>query len=136
LGNVTSQLLINVYMNEFDQFLKRKLKAQHYIRYADDFLVLHQNKFYLVDLIPQISAYLESKLKLNLHKDKVFLKRFSSGVDFLGWIHFPYYRLLRTSTKRRMLKRLKDSPTKETLTSYLGLLKHGNTYKLAQKIKV
>lgn len=136
LGNVTSQLLINVYMNEFDQFIKRELKVKFYIRYADDFLILHQDKFYLVNLMPQISAYLESKLKLNLHKDKVFIKRFSSGVDFLGWVHFPYHRILRTSTRRRMLKRLQDFPTKETVTSYLGLLKHGNTYKLMQLLKI
>lgn len=134
LGNVTSQLLINVYMNEFDQFIKRNLKVKYYLRYADDFLILHQDKFYLVNLISQISVYLESKLKLNLHEDKVSIKRFSSGADFLGWVHFPYYRILRTSTKRRMLKRLKDFPTRETLASYLGLLKHGNTYKLITKL--
>lgn len=133
LGNVTSQLLINVYMNEFDQFLKRKLKVKSYIRYADDFLILHPDKSYLINLIPKISAYLELKLKLSLHKDKVFIKSFSSGVDFLGWVHFPYHRILRTSTRRRILKRLKDFTTMETLISYLGLLKHGDTYKLIIK---
>lgn len=134
LGNVTSQLLINVYMNEFDQFLKRNLKVRFCIRYADDFLVLHRNKAYLENLIPQISEFLETNLKLSLHKDKVYIKAFSSGVDFLGWIHFPQHRVLRSATKRRMFRRLKQKHTKEVIASYLGLLKHGNTHKLVKKV--
>lgn len=135
LGNVTSQLFINVYMNEFDQFLKRKLKARYNIRYADDFLILDTAKLYLEDLIPKISEYLEKELKLSLHPDKVYIKSFSSGVDFLGWVHFPYHRVLRTSTKRRMFRKLKQKYIKEMITSYFGLLKHGNTYNLTQKLK-
>jgi len=121
-------------MNEFDQFVKRELKVKYYIRYCDDFLVLHQDKSYLENLIPQVSDFLGSELKLSLHSDKVFIKRLSSGVDFLGWVHFHHHRVLRTSTKKRMLKKLKENQTQETLNSYLGLLKHGNTYKLVKRI--
>lgn len=135
LGNVTSQLLVNVYMNEFDGFLKRKLKVKYCIRYADDFVIVNTNKLYLDYLVPKISEYLEIKLKLSLHKDKVFIRRFSSGIDFLGWVHFPHYRVLRISTKRRMFRRLQQKQTKEVTASYLGLLKHGNTHKLTQKLK-
>lgn len=135
LGNVTSQLLINVYMDEFDQFVKRKLKVKYFVRYADDFIILSGNKAYLINLIPQISGYLESELKLSLHQDKVYIKTLAVGVDFLGWVHFPYHRVLRTSTKRRMLKRLKINHSKETIAAYKGLLKHGNTYKLLLRIK-
>ena len=135
LGNVTSQLLINVYMNEFDQFMKRELKVRYYIRYCDDFIILHQDKSYLGALLPQISEFLGSELKLSLHSDKVFVKKLSSGIDFLGWVHFNHHQILRTATKRRMFRKLKENNTKETLTSYLGLLKHGNTYKLTRKIK-
>ncbi|MEK7186912.1 MAG: reverse transcriptase/maturase family protein [Patescibacteria group bacterium] len=134
LGNLTSQLLVNIYMNEFDQFIKHKLKVKHYIRYTDDFVIFHQNKLHLQSLIPQIQEYLETNLKLTLHPNKVFLKTLSSGIDFLGWVHFPNHRVLRTSTKRRMMKNLKDNSSKETKTSYLGLLRHGNTYKLKIKI--
>ena len=134
LGNVTSQLLINVYMNEFDQFVKRNLKVKYYIRYADDFVILNTNKSYLNNLIPKLSAYLETELKLSLHPDKVYVKKLSSGIDFLGWVHFPHHRVLRTSTKRRIFRRLNQNHTKETAVSYLGLLKHGNTYKLAKII--
>lgn len=134
LGNVTSQLLVNVYMNEFDQFVKRNLKIKYYLRYADDFVILSRTKSYLFHLIPQISKYLEDKLKLSLHQNKVCIKTFASGIDFLGWVNFPYHRVLRTSTKRRMFRRLKKSYSKESVASYLGLLKHGNTYKLVKRI--
>jgi len=136
LGNVTSQLLINIYMNEFDQFLKRNLKIRYYIRYADDFLILDTNKSYFSSLIPKIAEYLGNELKLSLHPDKVYIKAFSSGVDFLGWVHFPHHRTLRSTAKRRMFRKLKQKYTNETLASYLGMLKHGNTYKLIKRINV
>ena len=135
LGNLSSQLLVNVYMNKFDQFMKRKLKIQHYVRYADDFIILHERKDFLVDLLPKISQFLETELQLSLHPKKVFIKTISSGVDFLGWVHFSHHRVLRTSTKRRMIKKVKQSQSKETLASYLGILTHGNAYDLAQRVK-
>ncbi|MEK7175963.1 MAG: hypothetical protein AAB695_01140, partial [Patescibacteria group bacterium] len=63
-----------------------------------------------------------------------FIKSLSSGVDFLGWVHFPHHRVLRTATKRRMLKRLTTNNSQQTTNSYLGMLKHGNTYKLKQML--
>ena len=134
LGNLTSQLLVNIYMNEFDQFVKHKLKAKYYIRYADDFVILSHDKNLLLDNIRYIVCYLNEKLKLSLHPDKVFIKSLSSGVDFLGWVHFPHHRVLRTATKRRMLKRLTTNNSQQTTNSYLGMLKHGNTYKLKQML--
>ncbi len=136
LGNLTSQLLVNIYMNEFDQFVKRELKVRYYIRYADDFVVLSQDKKYLEDILGKMKDFLESKLKLQLHPDKIFIKTIASGVDFLGWVHFPHHRVLRTSTRRRLIKNLKDNPKQETVQSYLGLLKHGNSFKLEKSLKV
>jgi len=74
LGNLTSQLLVNVYMNELDQFIKHKLKAKYYVRYADDFVILSRDKEWLVSLIPRISDFLDTKLALTLHPDKVYIK--------------------------------------------------------------
>lgn len=133
LGNLTSQLLVNIYMNEFDQFVKHELKEKYYIRYADDFVFLSQDKYHLEQLIPKISEFLETKLKLSLHPDKVFIKAIHSGVDFLGWVHFFNHKILRTSTKNRMFKKLKDNPKEEVIVSYQGLLSHGNTSKLSRK---
>ncbi|OGF49103.1 hypothetical protein A3I36_04655 [Candidatus Giovannonibacteria bacterium RIFCSPLOWO2_02_FULL_45_28] len=134
LGNLTSQLLVNVYMNEFDHFLKRELKIAYCIRYADDFVILQEDKKYLENILSKISAFLETKLKLSLHPDKVFIKTLTSGVDFLGWVHFPHHRVPRTSTKRRMFKKLATTDSPQSKVSYLGLLSHGNTYRLQQRI--
>ncbi|MDP3999156.1 MAG: reverse transcriptase/maturase family protein [bacterium] len=135
LGNLTSQLLVNIYMNELDQFVKHKLGIRHYIRYADDFVILHENRQYLINLLPKMSVFLETRLKLLLHPYKVFIKTLASGVDFLGWVHFPRHRILRTVTKRRMFKKINQNPTNETAASYWGLLSHGNTHKLIHKIR-
>lgn len=137
LGNLTSQLLVNIYMNEFDQFVKHKLKVKHYIRYADDFVFLSNDKQWLESILPQISIFLEEKLKLSLHPDKVFIKTLASGVDFLGWVHFPDHRVVRTVTKRRMWKRIAEMDWKEeSVQSYLGLLSHGNAKKLLKTLNI
>jgi len=136
LGNLTSQLLVNIYMNEFDQFVKHKLKAKHYIRYADDFVFLSQDKEWLEALIPQVAEFLEVKLALSLHPDKVYVKSFASGVDFLGWVHFPDHSVLRTTAKRKMFRELEVKKHKdETVQSYLGLLSHGNARKLQVEVE-
>ncbi len=130
LGNLTSQLFCNIYMNEFDRFVKRGLKIKHYIRYADDFVVLHEDKGYLQELIPKLADFLDERLRLQLHPDKVFIKTVSSGVDFLGWVNFNDHKVLRTVTKQRMLKRINE----KNKDSYLGLIQHGNTYKIASQL--
>jgi len=136
LGNLTSQLLVNIYMNEFDQHMKHTLKVKYYIRYADDFVIFSEDKGYLEALIEKISQFLGNHLKLSLHPDKVSIKTLASGVDFLGWVHFPDHRVLRTVTKRRMLKNLSKNPRAESLSSYLGMLKHGNTNKIKRNLAV
>jgi len=135
LGNLTSQLLVNVYMNEFDYFMKYHVRIKHYIRYADDFTVLSHDRGELEELLPKIAAFLRERLKLELHPRKVTINTIASGVDFLGWTHFPDHRVLRVVTKRRMLKNLKRGSA-ATTQSYLGLMKHGNTYKLKKRVLV
>jgi len=134
LGNLTSQLFSNVYMNKFDQWVKHRLKARHYIRYAADFVILSQDKLWLENIIPEIQYFLLENLRLELHPDKLFLKTFASGMDYLGWVHFPGYRILRKTTKIGMFSRIKEKPELETLQSYLGLLGHGNTIKIREQL--
>ena len=117
-------------MNEFDQFVKQKIRIKWYIRYADDFVILSENRKYLVDLIPIIRDFLQNQLKLTLHPKKVTIKTLASGIDFLGWVNFCDHRILRTKTRKRMIKKLKTNTSKETANSYRGLIKHGNTKKL------
>ena len=134
LGNLTSQLFVNIYMNKFDQFVKHKLKTKYYIRYADDFVIFSENKKCLENQILEINEFLQKELKLKLHPDKVFIKTISSGVDFLGWVNFTDHQVLRTTTKKRMMRKIQKSSKLETLNSYLGLLKHGNTRKIQGEI--
>jgi len=134
LGNLTSQLFANVYMNEFDQFIKHKLKVKYYIRYADDFVIFSQSRSYLEKLVSNIQNFLQNKLWLIMHPNKIYIKTIYSGVDYLGWINFKDYRILRTKTKRKMLKRIEQNASHETLNSYFGILKHGNTGKIKDKI--
>lgn len=130
LGNLTSQLFANVYLNRFDQFVKHQLGAKYYLRYADDFVILSGSRESLCGLIDSINYFLFVELKLELHPDKLFLQTIASGVDFLGWVHFPDHRVLRSASKRRMFRKIGDN----NLSSYLGLLSHGNAKKLVQVI--
>lgn len=134
LGNLTSQLLVNIYMHEFDMFVKQELRVKYYIRYADDFAILSDDKTYLETMLSRIGDFLTDRLKLSLHEHKVYIKTFASGVDFLGWTHFQHHRKLRTTTKRKIIKKMKGYPKPETVNSYLGLLDHGNTYKIQKRL--
>jgi retron-type reverse transcriptase len=135
LGNLTSQLFVNIYMNKFDQFVKHTLKGKYYIRYADDFVVMSEDKQWLLDELPHIKDFLWDELRLQLHPDKVSIRTIASGVDFLGWIHFPDHRVLRTTTKKRMFRRIQEKGGKEeTVQPYLGMLSHGNAEKLHTRI--
>jgi len=134
LGNLTSQLFVNVYMNEFDKFIKNELKVKYYIRYADDFVLFSDDKIYLENTLFAIRNFLKNHLHLSLHKDKVYIKTYASGVDFLGWVHFPYHRQIRTSTKNRVIRRMKENDNPQTVASYKGLLIHGDTFKLRKRL--
>jgi len=134
LGNLTSQLFANIYMNYFDQWIKHKLKAKYYIRYADDFVILSYDKKWLESIIDDIKLFTENNLKLTLHPEKIFIKTAASGIDFLGWIIFNDHRILRTNTKYRMFRNVRKHATNESLQSYLGLIKHSNSYKLKKEL--
>lgn len=135
LGNLTSQLFVNVYMNVFDQFVKHKLKAKFYVRYTDDFAVLSSNKRELEIMLSKTQFFLSEKLLLQLHHKKISISKLSKGVDFLGWVHFKNHKVLRAVTKKRMFQNLrKNTSRREVIQSYLGLLKYGNTEKIKRKI--
>jgi len=81
-----------------------------------------------------MSKFLKRNLKLHMNPNKVFIKTLSSGIDFLGWVHFPYRRVLRTSTKRRMFRKIKNNFKYQSLSSYAGLLRHGNCYEVKSEL--
>lgn len=139
IGNLTSQIFANIYLNELDQFMKHKLRLKYYVRYADDFVVLSIDQRYLENLIPNIEEFLKNSLMLSLHPDKILIRKYTQGIDFLGYIILPYYILPRTKTRRRIFKKLRtkiNSATfNQSLQSYLGYLKHANSFRLTQQLK-
>lgn len=147
LGNLTSQLFVNVYMNKFDQFMKHKLKTKHYIRYADDFVIADSSPEYLKNLIQPIADFLKTKLNLELHPQKIQIRKFRQGIDFLGYVILPHYTILRTKTKKRMFRKIKLNREKlnkglileesfnQSLQSYYGMLKHCQGHKIKIEIE-
>lgn len=137
LGNLTSQLLVNIYMNEFDQYVEHILRAKHYIRYADDFVLLSRDRKALESICRCIGMFLKARLLLELHPKKVSIGTVAAGVDFLGWVHFTDHRVLRTVTKRRMLRRITERGGEAmTVQSYVGLMRHGNAQRTLEKIRM
>lgn len=130
IGNLTSQLFANVYLNELDQFVKHRLRIHGYVRYCDDFILIHTDRAVLLRALPAIRDFLGQSLQLSLHPDKIELRRYNQGVDFLGYVCFPRYRVLRTVTKRRLFRRI--SP--ENQASYLGVLRHCRSVGLQRRI--
>lgn len=147
IGNLTSQLFANIYLNEFDQFVKHELRVKDYLRYTDDFIVVANDEKYLRKTLKSIKLFLEQKLFLKIHPHKVGIRKFNQGIDFLGYIILPYYRLVRTKTRQRILRKLKNrikeykngtinqQTLEQSLQSYLGVLSHANTYELSQNLK-
>jgi retron-type reverse transcriptase len=147
IGNLTSQLFANTYLNELDQFLKHELKVKHYLRYTDDFLIISEDKKYLEKIIIKIVLFLEEELLLKIHGEKTNIRKVNQGTDFLGYIVFQKYKLVRTKTKRRMSQKLKlkinecrqgiisKKSLNQSLQSYLGFLGHADTYEIQQYFK-
>ncbi len=146
IGNLTSQIFANIYMNEFDQFVKRELKIKYYARYTDDFIILSHDESELNPLLHRIEDFLKSRLKLSLHPEKIFIRKDHQGIDFLGYVSFPHHKLLRTKTKHRMIRKLKkkikdcksgtitEEELDQSLQSFLGVLSHANTDKLRKNL--
>ena len=125
LGNLTSQFFANLYLNELDYFVKHKLKVKDYIRYVDDFVILHESREQLEIWKEQIDIFLKGALKIELHPDKSRIIALSRGVDFVGFRNFYYFKLLRKRnirTMRRKIERFKTGLTSEDklLESFQG----------------
>jgi RNA-directed DNA polymerase len=147
IGNLTSQLFANVYMNEFDQFVKHELKAKHYVRYTDDFIIVSADKAELQKLLTPIERFLQETLLLSLHPNKIQLVKYHNGVDFLGYVEFTHHRLMRETSKRRMMRKIshaaflyrhgaiEETRMNATLQSYFGTLKHADAYRLSETLK-
>jgi RNA-directed DNA polymerase len=143
IGNLTSQLFSNVYLNGFDHYIKSIPGVIHYGRYVDDFYVVHENRFFLRDLIPVFRTWLKQHLRLDLHPGKVYLQHYTKGVNFLGGTIKPYRMYVANRTKRKFNYCIRNwekfintaAPAKTDLhrmrasiNSYLGILQHFRAY--------
>lgn len=119
-----------MYLDAFDHFIKDELRVKHYLRYTDDAVILVNDPVELRWLLPFIELWLWNERRLQLHPNKVSIRKFTQGIDFLGYVTLPHHRILRTKTKRRMLNRVNAV----NMPSYLGLLEHCDGYGLMHVI--
>ncbi|MEK7536037.1 MAG: reverse transcriptase domain-containing protein [Patescibacteria group bacterium] len=131
LGNLSSQLFANVYLNELDRFIKHELREKYYLRYCDDFIILSHDRAKLLNLVPKLRNFLKDALKLELHPKKVVVRSWRQGIDFVGYVHKPWAVLVRTKTKERMIKKVNE----KNINSYLGVAKHADSHELTQLLK-
>ncbi len=108
----------------------KRINSNYYF-VLDLILILSDDKDWLKDTLVEIGDYLSNTLGLFLHPNKVFIDTLTSGVDFLGWVHFQKHRVLRTATKRKMFSKVNEN----NLISYEGMLSHGNAYNLKKRLQ-
>ncbi len=145
IGNLTSQLFANVYLNELDHFVKRELKERYYLRYMDDFIILGTDKNHLHGVKERIRVFLGERLKLSLHPKKAEIAPVDKGVDFLGYVLRDSKRFLRKSTVKRFLKRrrryramvqngaMTEESYRRTMDSWRGYARFADAYGLIKK---
>jgi len=146
LGNTISQLCANIYLNELDQFCKRKLSLKYYIRYMDDVILFVKDKQTAKETLDSIIEFIEINLKLNLNKSKTKIFPLEQGVNAIGYKTYPTHRLLRNDSKKKIKRKIKAMPhlikegkltiekAEQILNSWLGHAKHGNSYNFIKKL--
>ena len=146
LGNYTSQFFANIYLNKFDYFVKHTLRIKYYLRYVDDFVILHKDKERLERYKRYIDEYLNT-LGLRLHSTKSRIIPLHEGVPLLGFRVFYHYRLLKESSIRQLKRNLriwrKDyiqgisyDIIAARLSGWLAHAEHGDTYKFRKRVAV
>jgi len=147
IGNYSSQFFANLYLNQLDQFVKRELKENYYLRYVDDFLILGREKKKLVSLIDKIDTFLNDNLNLELNSSKTKLKNINQGIDFLGYIIKPHYVLARKRVVNALRNKLYNANSVDesckldifgdvlsTINSYYGHFRHADSFHLRKSI--
>jgi retron-type reverse transcriptase len=144
IGNLTSQLFANVYLNELDQFVKKVLRVKCYFRYVDDFIIADCSPKRLTVFQKRISGFLKNRLRLKLHEKKTFIAPAKRGIDFLGYFIKPDYVLVRRKVVFRMKSKLREFERQKepnaakkflpVMNSYFGHFKHANSYRLRKSV--
>ena len=142
LGNLTSQLFANIYLDPLDKFVKHELRAKCYLRYADDFMLLADNPSELMGYFVEVARFVKSVLKLQLHPDKLILRKLNWGIDFVGYNVLPHYSLPRRKTVKRIFRQIarwgatgNKTALAKAMPSYLGYLSHVRAYCVSQEVR-
>ena len=140
IGNLTSQLYSNVYMNVFDQYVKRDILCRHYGRYVDDSTMIDPDREWLLAQVPKVREFLADELGLELHMGKLHIQEIHRGVEFLGTFVKPYRDYVSNKTLERIKGRVQQidlhngEAANRTICSYLGILSHTASYNLRREI--
>lgn len=129
IGNLSSQFFANIYLDVLDQFVKHQIGAKHYIRYVDDFIILHESAQWLNDAKARIEVFLMEKLGEKINPKKTILQPIDRGVDFVGQVIKPWQRSVRRRNVKEAIKRIKETNKTELLevaNSYFGLLRQAS----------
>ena len=143
LGNLTSQFFANVYLNELDYFVKYELKIKYYLRYVDDFVILHKSREQLEIWKQQINRFLNEKLKLELHSQKSKIISLERGIDFIGFRNYWHHKLLRKRSIQKILfvvdksknRRISREKLLESFQGWQAYAKWADSYNLRIKLK-
>lgn len=146
LGNLLSQLCANVYMNELDQYCKRKLSLKYYVRYADDVIVIVKNKDEANRTLGLMVKFLYSTLKLNINEKKTKIFPVDQGVNAYGFKIYKTHRLLRDDSKKKIKRKTKKmkrliseglmtrEKAEQILNSWLGHAQNGCSRNFINKL--
>lgn len=138
IGNLTSQLFSNVYLNVFDQYMKRELKCRHYGRYVDDAYVVGDNKEWLKEVREKAKTFLLDILKLELHEGKSHIVDAYKGVEFLGAFIKPHRRYISNQSLKRIRKRTSGEKLHriQSSASRQGILSHYKSYNIRKQLTI
>jgi len=139
---LTSQFFANVYLHELDYFVKNKLRTKFYLRYVDDFIILHESRAQLEAWKAEIDEFLRKQLKIELHPDKSRIISLSKGVDFVGFRNFCNFRLLRKRNIKNMMRKaemfkqglISKEKFLESFQGWNAYAKWANSYKLRTRV--
>ncbi len=146
IGNYSSQFFANLYLNELDHFVKRNLRCKMYLRYVDDFILLHCNPLTLKNWMKKIKYFTRKELNLKISDRKIRMQETQKGIDFLGYFVKPNYVLARRAVVARFKRKVKnyfsekskkeDIVFKSMVNSYFGHFSHANCRLLRKKYAV
>lgn len=134
IGNYLSQYFANFYLTYFDHWIKESNQVKYYFRYADDIVILSDNKEHLHFLLSEIKKYLSENLKLSVKDNYQVFPVQARGIDFVGYVFYHTHTMLRKSIKKRFARAVSKTKNKATIAAYYGWAKHCDSKHLLKKL--